>query len=179
MDRDFSITVINVVEDFDLDGIEDHYDPDDDGDGFLDTVEIAYGSDPRDPNSVANVAPTDLNATPSTFPENLPANSKIADLIATDADTNASFTFSLVDGNGSTHNSLFQVIGANRLHALTTLNFETNSSAYTLRLKTTDEHNASFEKSITLTLGNVIEDLDLDGIEDHFDLDDDGDGFLK
>jgi hypothetical protein len=178
LDRDFSITVINVVEDFDLDGIEDHYDPDDDGDGFLDTVEIAYGSDPRDPNSVANVAPTDLNATPSTFPENLPANSKIADLVATDADTNASFTFHLIDGNGSTHNSLFQVIGANRLHALPTFDFETNSTTYTLRLKTIDEHNASFEKSITLTLGNVVEDLDLDGIEDHFDLDDDGDGFL-
>ena len=56
--KDFIVAVTNVVEDLDLDGIEDHYDTDDDGDGFTDEVEIAYGSDPRDPNSVANTAPS-------------------------------------------------------------------------------------------------------------------------
>ena len=40
----------------DGDGEEDHYDLDDDGDGFSDEEEITYPSDPRDPNSLANVA---------------------------------------------------------------------------------------------------------------------------
>ena len=48
---------MNVIEDLDEDGIEDFYDSDDDGDGFSDAEEIAYGSDPRDPDSVANTAP--------------------------------------------------------------------------------------------------------------------------
>ena len=47
----------NVIEDFDPDGTEDHYDTDDDNDGFSDAEEIAYGSNPRDTNSVANAAP--------------------------------------------------------------------------------------------------------------------------
>ena len=61
LDQDFLVTVTNVVEDLDSDGIEDHYDPDDDGDGFSDLVETAYGSDPRNANSVANVLPTSLS----------------------------------------------------------------------------------------------------------------------
>jgi len=35
----------------------------------------------------------------------------------------------------------------------------------------------SFYNNFTLQLSNVIEDLDKDGVEDHFDSDDDGDGF--
>ena len=44
---------------------EDHYDLDDDNDGFSDADELAYGSDPLDPNSVANSTPNfhDLNGT--------------------------------------------------------------------------------------------------------------------
>ena len=45
------VPVLNVIEDMDGDGVENHWDLDDDGDGFSDEVEIAYGSDPLDPNS--------------------------------------------------------------------------------------------------------------------------------
>ena len=37
--------------------MEDFYDTDDDGDGFSDSVENAYGSNPRDKQSVANTIP--------------------------------------------------------------------------------------------------------------------------
>ena len=47
------------MEDLDGDGI-DPYDEDDDGDGFTDEEEIAYPSDPRDPNSIPNTAPESL-----------------------------------------------------------------------------------------------------------------------
>ena len=36
---------------------------------------------------------------------------------------------------------------------------------------------AALESVVLLTVGNVVEDLDGDGIEDLFDEDDDGDGF--
>ena len=55
--QNFIIKVLNVVEDFDKDGVEDHYDPDDDNDGFSDAEELAYGSDPLDSQSVANAPP--------------------------------------------------------------------------------------------------------------------------
>ena len=64
---EFTITLLNVVEDLDGDGEEDHYDLDDDGDGFSDKVEIAYPSDPRDPESMPNRAPSKLNLSNDSF----------------------------------------------------------------------------------------------------------------
>ena len=93
--EDFIVLIGNVVEDLDQDGVEDHYDPDDDGDGFSDAEEIAYGSDPKDANSIANTAPQITLA--STYPDNLdddgvfhighPENlTEIIQITATDAD---------------------------------------------------------------------------------------------
>jgi hypothetical protein len=42
----------------------------------------------------------------------------------------------------------------------------------TVRLKVRDEHNASFEKIFQISVLNVVEDLDADGIEDHYEPDD-------
>ena len=71
--QEFEISLLNVIEDrdgdgiedaydfdFDNDGIEDAVDSDDDNDGFPDSYEIAYGSDPYNANSVANKFPTAL-----------------------------------------------------------------------------------------------------------------------
>ena len=44
----FWVNVLNVVEDLDNDGIEDHYDLDDDGDGYPDEVEKTYGFNPHE-----------------------------------------------------------------------------------------------------------------------------------
>ena len=84
-------------------------DTDDDGDGFSDSAEIAYGSDPRDSNSVANAAPSALDLNNSTLLENSPVGTSIGQLTATDPDSDSSLTFSLVTGNGSDHNSLFEI----------------------------------------------------------------------
>ena len=48
IDRNFSIRLINVIEDIDEDGIEDFYDEDMDGDGFTNAEEITEGTNPRD-----------------------------------------------------------------------------------------------------------------------------------
>ena len=172
LDGNFTIALLNQVEDLDGDGIEDHYDPDDDGDGFSDATENAYGSDPRDPNSVANVAPTsELNGT-SIF-ENQPAGTIIGQLSATDPDAYATLSYAIVDANGSP----LSLDANGTLRALVSFDFETNLSSHSIRVKVTDEHNASLESNFTITILNQVEDLDGDGIEDHYDSDDDGDGF--
>ena len=70
IDRSFTINLLNIVEDNDQDGVEDHYDPDDDNDGFSDLDELSYGSDPFDSKSVANAAPDSLDLNGTTILEN-------------------------------------------------------------------------------------------------------------
>ena len=55
------ITVANKIEDYDGDGVRRLFDEDDDGDGFSDLEETAYGSDPLDSKSVANQKPAFQN----------------------------------------------------------------------------------------------------------------------
>ena len=52
--RSFSISVLNLFEDLDEDGIEDHLDLDADGDGVNDSMELSLGMDPQDSNSRAH-----------------------------------------------------------------------------------------------------------------------------
>ena len=98
-----------MVEDLDGDGTEDHYDLDDDGMEFNNSDELAYGSDPLDPNSVANAFPNFLDLNGTTILENQPIGTRVGQLIAHDPDTNTTLLFSFVDGNGSDDNSLFVI----------------------------------------------------------------------
>jgi hypothetical protein len=47
-EQSFRVSILNVVEDFDGDGEEDHLDPDDDNDGFDDSLEYKLGFNPFD-----------------------------------------------------------------------------------------------------------------------------------
>ena len=145
----FSINITNVVEDLDGDGIEDHADPDDDGDGFSDAVEIAYGSDPRDANSLVNQAPTQLDLNGSSIAENSNVGSIVGNLNATDPDANDTHSYTFVDGNGSTHNSLFSIDANGTLKTSAVLDFET-SSVLSIRVKATDPSNESIEKAFSI-----------------------------
>ena len=172
-----SILVTDVLEDLDQDGIEDHLDPDQDGDGFSNQFESDQGTDPGNPSSIPNRPPTSLTLFPYPFLENLPPGSVIADFNATDTDDNATLTLSLVDGNGSKDNALFGMDANGSLVTQFTFDFETNATSYSVRVRVRNESNTSLERSFLLSLLNQVEDLDRDGIEDYFDLDDDGDGF--
>ena len=83
------IKVTNIIEDHDGDGIEDAYDTDDDNDGFSDTIELAYGSNPLDANSTANKAPSEINADSNlTIIENSKIGTIVGKFSASDPDSN-------------------------------------------------------------------------------------------
>ena len=88
--RNFIVYVLNVVEDLDQDGIEDAFDPDIDGDGFSNEIELAYPSDPWDPNSVADTLPSDLILSHLQIMENLPIGTTVGQFTVIDPDSHDS-----------------------------------------------------------------------------------------
>ena len=148
LEGNFTIALLNQIEDLDGDGTEDHYDPDDDGDGFPDATENAYGSDPRDPQSVANAAPTALDLNGSSILENQPAGTLVGHISSTDPDANAILSYAIVDANGS----LLSLDANGTLRTLHSFDYETNSTSYAISVRVTDEHNASLEGNFTIAL---------------------------
>ena len=171
LERIFTITLTDMFEDLDGDGIEDHLDSDGDGDGFSDTVEIAFGSDPRDANSIANTAPVFLQNFLTSIPENEPIGTIIGTLTAVDPDTNQSVPIQM--------QSLLPEFTLDENQSIRTaqvFDFELNQTSYNLSFSAKDEFNATAHHTILIEITNVVEDMDNDGFEDAFDPDIDGDG---
>ena len=127
-------------------------DSDRDGDGLSNTEETANGSDPDDPNSV-NYPPTNIFSNQQlAFEENLSIGSVIASFIAEDQDTTDSHIFSLVSGEGSTHNDLFNLSADGKLMTKSTFDFENNASVFTVRVRVKDKGSLSYEKPISISL---------------------------
>jgi hypothetical protein len=177
LEKSFIVSILNEVEDFDQDGVEDHYDHDDDNDGFSDSEEIVKGTDPFDIHSVPNAPPSSLTLHNLRLFENLPAGSIIGEFNATDPDANSTLTITLFDGNASNDNTLFIIDENDSLRTTRTFDYEIDDWNYSIRVAVTDEHNLSIERTFTIPLLNIVEDLDSDGIEDFYDRDDDNDGF--
>ena len=151
------VTVINVIEDFDQDGIEDSIDSDDDNDGFTDALEKELGTDPLNPASIPNQAPTSLSLSSLKFPENLPPYSVIGAFNASDPDKGATFNYHLVTGKGSKDNPLFRIDSNGSLLTGTPFDFETNATKYSIRVQVSDEWNASLDQNFTLQLIDIDE----------------------
>ena len=97
VEGNFTVSLLNVVEDLDGDGVEDFYDLDDDGDGYSDAEEVAYGSDLRDAASVANAQPVGLSAVGGLqIMENQSVGTLVGVLSATDADTDDLLRYELL-----------------------------------------------------------------------------------
>ncbi len=171
------ILVNNVIEDNDGDGEEDHYDLDDDNDGFSDAEEMAKGTNPFDRQSVPNAPPSSLLLSNLGFFENLQAGTVIGEFNATDPDANSTLTISFVDGNGSDGHHLFIIDGNHSLRTTRAFDYEKDDRNYSIHVGVADEHNLSMDRVFSISLLNVIEDFDVDGIEDFYDFDDDNDGF--
>ena len=127
---------------------------------------------------VTNDAPSDINYSSGLeFLENLPTGSFITSFVAHDPNVISSITLTLDDLNDSFDNDRFAIDQNGTLTTASSFDFESDPSNYLIRVKATDEHNASLSKVFEISLLNVVEDIDGDGIEDAYDSDRDGDGF--
>ncbi|NDB03969.1 MAG: cadherin repeat domain-containing protein, partial [Flavobacteriaceae bacterium] len=130
-----TVSVINVFEDNDEDGIEDYYDPDDDNDGFSDEAEIAFGSDPLDKESKINRPPTGIEIIDLNFSENQPIGSLIGLFVASDPDANESLVYTLFPGDINSTSGLFELGANGRLYSLQTFDYERNKTIYSLSVR--------------------------------------------
>ena len=151
----FTVQVVNEVEDFDGDGIEDAYDPDNDNDGFSNAEEIAYGSNPWDAKSIANASPTDLTLSNHTILENQPPGTFVGQLTGSDPDAKNTLDYSRVLGPGDQHNSYFMIDQNRTLRTTRSFDYESDDHNLSVRIRVRDEHNASLVKVFTIALLNM------------------------
>ena len=122
--------------------------------GFADSG--GFVLDTQDSESNPNVSPTDIQLTNSTIAENEAPGTFVGEFNATDPDENDVHAFSLVAGEGSTHNHLFTVEASGTLKTDAILDHEANATL-SIRVKATDEHNATFEKAFVINVSDVNE----------------------
>ncbi|MGK7959359.1 M10 family metallopeptidase C-terminal domain-containing protein, partial [Crocosphaera sp.] len=111
-----------------------------------------------------NDVPTDLTISDITINENEPINTTVGTFNTTDPDTEETFTYRLVAGDGDTDNDLF-IIEGNTLRTNTIFDFETENT-YSIRVETSDSNNNTYAESITISIEDVNETmitLDIDG----------------
>jgi ELWxxDGT repeat protein len=102
-----------------------------------------------------NSAPTNLALSVASIAENLPAGTAVGTFSTTDPDTGNTFTYSLVTGTGDADNNQFSISG-NTLQTATAFNFEGKNSL-TIRVRTTDQDGAFYEKSFIISVTDVNE----------------------
>jgi hypothetical protein len=144
------VEVFNQWEDPDGDGLENSYDPDDDNDGFSDIVEIAYGSDPLDPNSLPNRAPSEIYLYPDRVEENMPIGTMVGQLRIIDFDDpngTGVYQYSLLSGGQD--DGVFTVDQNGTLQTRVVLDFE-RASFHTVVLRVTDHFGAFLDENITI-----------------------------
>ena len=105
-----------------------------------------------------NATPTDITLSNNSIAENSPTTSTIGTFSTTDADTGDTFTYSLVSGTGSTDNASFTIDGNTLKLNNVSLDYETKNT-YTIRVRTTDSGNATYEEAFTITVTDVDESI--------------------
>jgi hypothetical protein len=102
-------------------------------------------------------APTNIVLSPSIVLENQSVGTTVGTLTAPDPDAalGDTATFSLVAGVGDTDNSSFSIVG-NQLQTGAVFDYETKNS-YSIRVRVTDVGGLTFEKALTVGIGNVNE----------------------
>ena len=105
--------------------------------------------------TLVNEAPTGLSLSNDRVNENVPDNTVVGSLITTDPDTEDSFTYDLVTGEGDDDNSAFTIDG-DQLKINLSPDFETKSN-YKIRVKTQDAAGLTYEKALTVNINDINE----------------------
>ncbi|WP_413314201.1 MULTISPECIES: SUMF1/EgtB/PvdO family nonheme iron enzyme [unclassified Prochlorococcus] len=101
-------------------------------------------------------APNNIDISNLIFEESLAINSVVATLSTSDQNFGDSHTYSLVAGLGDKDNSLF-VIEGNQLKANDSSEHQSKDS-YTIRVKTSDSSQLTFEKSFSLAVNGLADE---------------------
>lgn len=115
---------------------------------------------------ISNISPTNIDLSPSSVDENVLVGTIVGNFSTTDQNSGDSHTYALVSGTGDTDNVSFTIDGT-QLKTNIDLDFETKDS-YSIRVETSDGI-GSFSKAFTVTINDVFEDIDGDGITDQSD----------
>ncbi len=91
------------------------------------------------------------------FHENMAIGTESANLLALDEDLGDEHTFSLVAGPGDADNNSFKIKNNTTLQTNIDLDYESKSS-YSIRLKTIDKNNRSYEGPVAINVINVNEE---------------------
>ncbi|MFN6162055.1 MAG: cadherin domain-containing protein, partial [Planctomycetota bacterium] len=102
-----------------------------------------------------NEAPTIINLSNATIPENAGSNVTIGNLSTIDIDAGNSFTYTLVPGAGDTDNAAFNIVG-NTLRANNSFDYEANSS-YIILVRSTDQGGLFVDRAFAILVTNVNE----------------------
>ncbi|MEA5530490.1 cadherin domain-containing protein, partial [Dolichospermum sp. UHCC 0684] len=106
-------------------------------------------------DDIANQAPTDITLSKNTIAENSALNSLVGNFSSADPNALNTFTYSLVAGTGDSDNDLF-TIQNNQLQTNAIFDYE-NNNIYTIRVRTTDQGNLSYDKPLTINITDVNE----------------------
>ena len=111
-------------------------------------------------------APTDISFTGSSISKSATVGTVVGDFSTTDPTPGDTFTYTLVSGNGDTHNPDFDISG-NQLLVDRDLSGYTTGTNLTIRVQTEDASGATFQKNFLIT---VVNDADGDGLDDTWEL---------
>ena len=95
-----------------------------------------------------------MQAQPLQFLEEQPAGTLVGNFSAHDSDANTTLTFSMLDGNGSSGNQYFTLDPNGTLTTAQVFDYENNESNYSIRVRVSDELNASREGTFVIQLLN-------------------------
>ncbi len=105
-----------------------------------------------------NEVPTNVTLSVNRIDENIAANTVIGQLLTTDPDGGDSFTYTFIDGQGTTNNNAFDnsafTINGNQLVINNSPNFEIKSS-YNIRVRTTDRGGLFYDKNLSIAVNDI------------------------
>lgn len=105
--------------------------------------------------TVTNATVSSISLAQATLFENQPVNTPAGTLSATSLDPNATYTYTLVAGTGSTDNALFSIQG-NKLVTAQSLDYEQNAS-YSILVRATNQYGLYLDQQFTINLNDVNE----------------------
>ncbi len=101
----------------------------------------------------ANDAPTAINLDNDNIDENAALSSQVGALGSEDQDAEDTHTYTLVDGEGDTHNAFFQINGGS-IVSQEIFDFETLSQL-SIRVRSTDETGDFFEQAFSIQVNDI------------------------